>query len=109
MRWSKTPSGPQSPHLEPASPSPTQVGVHRSPEGGALNIRHSQMLLLSEAHRQTDSAKGQGVNDLGFPSQLSQLELLSAAWGAADDTYTQGHGHIPVKPCLQNKHWVDLI
>lgn len=97
------------PHLEPASPSPTQVGVHRSPEGGALNICHSQMLLLSEAHQRADSAKGQRVNDLGFPSQLSQLELLSPAWGAADDIYTQGHGHISIKPCLQNKHWVDLI
>ena len=37
---------PQSPHLEPASPSPAQVGVHRAPEGGALNIHCSQMLLL---------------------------------------------------------------
>ena len=63
----------------------------------------------SEARRRADSAKGQRVNDSGFPSQLSQLELLSAAWGAADDTYTQGHGHVPIKPCLKNKHWVDLI
>lgn len=49
MRWSKAPPGPQSPHLEPASPSPTEVGVRRAPEGGALNISLSQVFLLSEA------------------------------------------------------------
>ena len=49
MRWSKAPPGPLSPHLEPASPSPTKVGMHRAPEGGALNISHSQVFLLSEA------------------------------------------------------------